>query len=329
MTKVDLPDLESHADVEIIKDNIAAAAAIYFAYQLEEVRLFQVVERIVELFQQGQLPLGRGGTGQLLQQMARSNRPQPEAVRRNAYWRMFGVAAGSDAGAGEPNSDFLSLWMRFVLAVSAYAREHSASSLTTPPTAANASVRKAARDLARNLSQHGWGAANFVAEQLSADIQQALDIIADREVQQAFGARDMWQVIDSVNTTTLGGARNAARIRTKAQAGQRIFDWLATLDHPSTQNDAELVDAIEQWLVAAATSDGAVEQYATPRESPAMAATSAIPAIAKDLLDALGLSAGERCAPAGLIACFHGAPRTGKTLAAYVLAQALSLALLR
>ena len=63
MAKVELPDLESQTDVEIVKENLHAAQAIYFAYQLEEMRLFQVVERIVELFQQGQLPLGRGNAG--------------------------------------------------------------------------------------------------------------------------------------------------------------------------------------------------------------------------------------------------------------------------
>ena len=69
MAKIELPDLESQTDVEIVKENLHAAQAIYFAYQLEEMRLFQVVERIVELFQQGLLPIGRGSAGQQLEQM--------------------------------------------------------------------------------------------------------------------------------------------------------------------------------------------------------------------------------------------------------------------
>jgi len=66
----------------------------------------------------------------------------PASVRRNAYWQMFGVAPGADARAGEPKSDFLSLWVRFIGAVSAYTRDHDAAALTTPPTRA---VRSAAR----------------------------------------------------------------------------------------------------------------------------------------------------------------------------------------
>ena len=260
MEKLDLPDLESQTDVEIVKESLHAAQAIYFAYQLEEMRLFQVVERIVELFRQGQLPLGHGHAGQMLMQYWRSHRPQPESVRRNAYWRMFGVAPGGDAEAGEPNSDFLSLWMRFVSAVSAYSREHSAAALITPSTPANAGVRNAARDLASNLPAHGWGAALFVAEQLSTDIQRALDVLGDSEVQQAFGARDAWQVIDHVNATHLGAARNVARIRARAQAGRGILCWLAQMDQPSAADDAELVDAVECWMAASAGSDDDVQE---------------------------------------------------------------------
>ena len=85
MLKIDLPHLESQTDAEIVKANLHAAPAIYFAFQLEQLRLFQVVERIVELLQQGPLPIGRGRAGEMLYQTWRSRPPQPESVRRNAY----------------------------------------------------------------------------------------------------------------------------------------------------------------------------------------------------------------------------------------------------
>ena len=37
--------------------------AIYFGWELERLRMFQVVERITELFRQGLLPLGQGSAG--------------------------------------------------------------------------------------------------------------------------------------------------------------------------------------------------------------------------------------------------------------------------
>ena len=60
MEPITLPDLENEADVEIVRENLLATGAIYSAYLLEEARVFQVVDRIAELFVQGLLPLGRG-----------------------------------------------------------------------------------------------------------------------------------------------------------------------------------------------------------------------------------------------------------------------------
>jgi hypothetical protein len=62
-----LPDLEPRTDSQIVADNIRAVQAIYFARQLEDLRAFQVVDRLVQLFQQGLLPLGRGTGAKLLQ----------------------------------------------------------------------------------------------------------------------------------------------------------------------------------------------------------------------------------------------------------------------
>jgi len=332
MEKIELPNLEAATDVEIVKENLRIAGVLYYSYQLEGMRMFEVVDRISELFAQGLLPLGRPAADTLTQR-ARSGRPDTQSVRRNAYWRMFGVArsdtgsnVSGDASLGEPNTGFLSLWMRFIAAVSGYVPGHSVAELTEPPTIANASLRKAARDLAVNLSRHGWGAALAMARRLAADIEQAIDILGDPDLQRAFGVRDVWQVIDRVNMEQLGGARNVARHRTQAEAGRRIIDWLADRDRASEPRDVQLVMAVEQWTAASTMPDATVEQAGQPLEAPAMADRPiSLPLIAHDVLDALGLAAAEAGAAArGLIAHFYGAPRTGKTLAAHMVGNALS-----
>jgi hypothetical protein len=49
---------EPDVDLEIEIENLHAAQVMYFACMLEESRLFQVVDRIVELFRVGLLPMG-------------------------------------------------------------------------------------------------------------------------------------------------------------------------------------------------------------------------------------------------------------------------------
>jgi ATPase family associated with various cellular activities (AAA) len=246
METITLPDLENAADVEIVRENVIATGAIYSAYLLEEARAFQVVDRIAELFAQGLLPLGRGRAAEALRRYWRSGNRISERERRELYARVLGLPGG--AAAVRPNGEFPALWLRFVDSVSAYARKNNASGLVQPPSANNAGVRKAARDLAANASLHGSGIAGAAARRLVAQARQLFEILNDCELQAAFGARDAWQVIERVSRD-LGGARNVARYRKQAEAARQIFDWLA--DHTAgvgRNDDAQVVSAAEQWL---------------------------------------------------------------------------------
>lgn len=327
MVRIELLDLEGGTDVEIVTENLHAAQAIYFAYMLEELRLFQVVDRIAELFQQGQLPLGRGAAGEALQRYWRSDTRLTERERTDLYARMFGAPGGS--ADVQPNREFLSLWMRFLVAVSAFVRERGASEAVRPRSALDVNARRAARDLAVNLSLHGFGGAYAAAERLGAEVLHVLDILGNPEIGQAFGARDAWQVIDRVNRDHLGGAVNVARYRTQAEAGRRILGWLvgyAEAQGGPTASDADLIDAVEQWIAAGGIPDDRVDELTQPRESPPMTSGPIdLPSIATDLLAAAGFTIGE----ASGVVLFEGARRTGKTLAAHVLAQALAREVLR
>jgi hypothetical protein len=64
--EVMLPDLETAVDTEIVRENVQAVQAIYFAYCLEQMRMFQVLERLAQLFQQELLPLGEGSAAETL-----------------------------------------------------------------------------------------------------------------------------------------------------------------------------------------------------------------------------------------------------------------------
>lgn len=246
METITLPDLENAADVQIVRENVLATGAIYSAYLLEEARVFQVVDRIAELFAQGLLALGRGRAAEALRRYWRNGNRISERERRELYARVLGLPGG--AAAVRPNGEFPALWLRFVDSVLAYARKNKAAGLVQPPSANNAKVRRSARDLAANASLHGTGGAGFAARRLVAQARQLFEILNDRPLQDAFGARDAWQVIERVSRD-LGGARNVARYRKQAEAARQIFDWLA--DHTAgvgTNDDAQVVSAAQQWL---------------------------------------------------------------------------------
>ncbi|GAA5785133.1 hypothetical protein GCM10007860_33580 [Chitiniphilus shinanonensis] len=318
-----LPDLEDSVDVEIVQENLHAVQAIYFSFMLEEARLFQVVERIVDLFRQGLLPLGRGKAGDYLFRYYKTAGERiTEAERRDLYMRAFG-APGGDPNGNMPNREFNELWLRFVSAVSNFSRQISVEKLlrqTVPMSVSQEQVRKAARDLAANLSLHGYGIAYFAATDLQQSILEFRDLLSDPEVRGAFGARDMWQVVDQVNANYLGGTRNTYRYRVQANAGAIVVRWLAknqqrltgrfglevisidALTNPQLRalgsdrplvdpTDWDLVNACEQWLAVGGVQDQSIEQYSQPIESPVITSKPIeMPRAARDVLDSVGIS---------------------------------------
>ncbi len=317
-----LPDLEEAVDVEIQKENLQASQAIYFAYQLEEMRMFQVVDKIVDLFRGGLLPLGKGTVGdKLFKYFKTSTERITEAERRELYYRMFG-APGGNPNAGDPNRDFNELWLRFVSAVSSFARQISVERLlrnNVPMAVSQEQVRKAARDLGANLSRNGYGIAYFAATELQNTIINFRDILQDADLRSAFGARDMWQVIDMVNVNYLGGAKNTHRFRTQSRAGAIIIRWISeniqrlanisgpvlSIDEISNPQmrissganptlkptDWDLVNACEQWLAVMGVQEQSVEQYSQPIEAPAMTSRPIdMPQAARDVLASVGVN---------------------------------------
>lgn len=315
---ISLPDLETQVDVEIVADNIRATQAIHYAAMLEEWRFFQVADKLVELFQHGLLPLGRGRAGdRLYGYWKKSVNRITEYERRTIFARTFGLPGG-DPGVQNPNGEFHNLFLRFVAAVSSYVRQQTVDSLLragVPLRVSAEQVRKAGRDLAANLSLHGYGMAHFAATELQGQIRDVLDILNEPEIRAAYGARDFAQVIDQVSALELGGARNGVRYRTMATSGAVIIRWLAEnsarlssfgsasflgdtgggsgtnpLENPS---DAQLVEAVESYLAVTGTPEDRVEEYSQPSEGPVQTSRPiAIPQAARDLLESVGVSAG-------------------------------------
>jgi hypothetical protein len=94
-------------------------------------------------------------------------------------------------------------------------------------------VGKAGRDLGANLSRNGRGLACFASKQMQT-ILEFSEIMQNAELRNAFGARDLWQVIERVNIQYLGGAGDMHRHRTQSIAGAVIIRWIAKYVHRLT-----------------------------------------------------------------------------------------------
>jgi hypothetical protein len=319
---INLPDLEATTAFEVVADHCKLMGSFIFASAFEELKAFQVVDKLIEMSQRGELPLIRGTAGTQLYSYWRDapNRMR-EDERQTFYAMTLGLPTGQPGVA--VNSDFQDLWLRFVSSVSSLVRESRVDQLlrSALPAAINQQqVKKAARDLAVNMSSRGYGMVFYAAADLQKQINEMITLLQDPELRAAFGARDMWGVIDQVAQTELGGARNSSKYRMLATSGAIITSWMAKnvdrlrdptlpmVDLREVENlpsrasgqtavsdptDYDLVNACEMWLADSAMGEDRVEQMSQPRDSPQQTSRPIqIPSIARDLLEGAGLGLG-------------------------------------
>jgi hypothetical protein len=274
--------LEGKVGASIVPENIRTAQTIYVAAMFEEIKLFQVADRLVELLQMGMLPIGAGPTGDLLHRYSvESPNRITESERQRFYARVLGIPGG-DEDLEVPNAEFPELWLRFISTVGSYARQCRADDvLGSDASVSEQQIGEAGRDLAMNLSSHGSGVAHFVATVLLKQIKAAIALLEQPEIRNIYGARDWYQVVDQVATLELGGAKSSRRYLAKATAGATVMAWLAknaarlgsasfagilTIDEvcqptsPASGQNADpngrdLADACEQWLAASDPED--------------------------------------------------------------------------
>jgi hypothetical protein len=343
-----LPDLEPERDGEIVADNIRTAQAVYFAYQLERMRAFQVVDRLAQLFQQGLLPLRPGNGRRLLQRHATTGARLSAQERHELYALVLGTTDGA-ASDIQPNRGFHTLWLRLVANVALFARQQNTLVPGKPSVALGATVWRAARALAANASEHSAGAVNAV-HRLSADANALRAVLDAPDVQQVFDAHDMWQLIDRVDSVELGGAVDVGRYRMQAQAGSGILQWLAeqadALNKPGAlvnelPSRASLIDAVESWLASSSAPLGAADNDSNPTGVLAVAASSIdLQTVADELMRITGLQGAlnrldrhgisqDQARRHGLVMLFCGAAGAGKSLGAHAMAATVSRNLLR
>jgi len=303
LESLELPPLTGAdgGDVEIEPENIRAVALLYAAFNLEEMRMFHVVDRITEIFNNGQLPVGFDSGGRALDTyyFDREDRLN-EAERRMVYSRVLGAPGGMISKEVQPNSQFDSLWIRFLSSLAEFDRQQRvdeiiATRTVRPQNLTGEYVRKAGRDLAANVSLYGWGGTHFAARRLNGHIATALDILNQPSIQKAYGVTNPYQLIERVAAAEFGVTPNIVRLRTMADAGNKILNIVAkypnvwtkpngqplfeerTLDlagRPTTSpgdiilaDRDELMNQTQFWLAVNGIKDDQVDKLSQPEQA--------------------------------------------------------------
>ena len=187
------------------------AGVLYAASILEELSLIELVERLNELNQNKMLSIGAGQASNLLHEFWDQGYKRMPAARRQAvYDSLF--------GAGNPG--FADLLETLTTALADDGDD---------PAAVAPEVAPAAAALRENLAEHSSGEDSAkAADELRRALGEIGAVLSDVELRSAYGARDMWQVIENVQQE-FGGDADVQDVRTRAVAGALVVHRLPEL----------------------------------------------------------------------------------------------------
>ncbi len=210
-------------------EDVEAAAALYAAAQLEELGVLRVCDRLLELYMRGGLPVGgTGGAAALLDGywLGRAER-LAEAERRELSARAVGPSFAHLLGR-----------LARVLAVG------------DDDGAIGWAADELEASIDRNIDDDALAAAALLRPQLG----DALAILSDDELLNAYGARDPWQLTEQLARLELGDPPDFVRHQTLAATGTIVIAWLSSHDRAVTE---EVGDAARTWLAAQSGAGGA------------------------------------------------------------------------
>lgn len=309
---LDLPPLtgDNASDIEIEPPNVEAVGVVYTSQQLENLRLFDTVDRITELFMHGMVPIGFDVGGKALDNYYWTSEFRlSKAARLSMYGRVLGAAGTDVSKEVQPNRTFDNLLLRFISSLAEYDRQARVADLFQKQgnlQTTGEQVRKAGRDLGTNVSLYGWAGTQTNARRLKTHILQALDILRLAPIQIAFGVSNPYQVIERVTASQFGSSPNIVKYRTMAEAGKAILNlvakyagaWSTNTGRPlfaptdpngnpilqpppdiTPADQAVLILQATNWLAVAAVPNDQVDKMSQPADtgySPALPTVGAV-----------------------------------------------------
>jgi hypothetical protein len=319
-TVIALPNFDQITESKIPPENIRQVGVWICVAMFRELKVYQVVEKILTDAQDGTIVLGVNRANEMLYDWWRN---APNRLSDFDRENMLAKILGLPGGTGRPGYErFNSDLTRACATVSSLVRQAQTDRLlrSNYPAAINQQqVRKAWRDFALGLSSNSFGMSHLLAREEQGNINFIIELLSDKDLLACYGAPDMRGLIDQIAMVDLGGLRNSGRYLSMATCGAIITSWLADNidrinsptgrllidlgevlqdDPPTAGAEAtthptvyDFVNACELWLLDNAQSEATIENLANePVISPDIPSRP-IPAIARDLLAQVGVPA--------------------------------------
>jgi hypothetical protein len=256
--------LKSDFDEAVVPTQLHAAADLYYLYQHERMKVFQVAGVLLKLFHDGRMRIQRGPGARALYLIEKH---YPLRYKRRdrmlAYRRVFNYGPRTPAGNAVVFRTFHRQYVAFVAAIAQYFRDmligqviRGSQNIEQRPFGSQASIERLGTDLRWQVDRATYGNIVSLAMETTNYLNTVLEALETPDIKKAFDANTKWDVVEIVSTRHLGGPGQISQRAKMAETGRQLLMYVA--DNPFKTNDFHLFQSeiqpygkvAESWLAA-------------------------------------------------------------------------------
>jgi hypothetical protein len=263
--QISYPYVKPDFDDSIVPSQLHAAAELYYLYQMERSKVFEVVNVLLRLFRLGKMRIqrGPGARGLYLLEKWRPLR-YTKHDRMVAYRRAFNYGTAQAPAGAVVNRNFHRQLVGFMVAVGQYFRDlligeviRGGALIDQRPFGSVGTIQRIGLDLRYALDRSTYGNIFSLAIETGHYLIQVLKLLDSPDIKKAFDANTKWDVVEIVSNRYLGGTAEPSQRAKMAESGRRILQFVADNDF-KTAVDPILFQSIvrpmgahaEAWIAA-------------------------------------------------------------------------------
>jgi hypothetical protein len=267
--QISYPHIQPDFDDSVVPSQLHAAAELYFIYQHERMKVFQVVDVLLRLFHLGTMKIQRGPGARGLYLLEKWQ-PLRYKLRDRmlAYRRAFNYGNATLPATSVVNRSFHRMLVGFMVAVGQYFRDlligeviRGGQLIDQRPFGSVATVQRIGLDLRYALDRATYGNIFSLAMETGHYLRTVLKLLDAPDIKKSFDATTKWDVVEAVSNRHLGGAVELSQRAKMAESGRRILQFVADNDF-RTAIDPILFQSVirpmgahaEAWIAAYRTT---------------------------------------------------------------------------
>jgi hypothetical protein len=232
------PYIQPDFDDSVVPSQLHAAAELYYIYQHERMKLFQVVRVLLQLFRQGRMRIqrGPGARGLYLLEKWQPLRYTPRD-RMIAYRRAFNYGTAAAPAGAIVNRNYHRQLVGFMVALAQYFRDlligeviRGGQLIEQRPFGSIGTIQRIGLDLRYALDRATYGNIFALTMETGHYLKSVLELLDTPDIKKAFDANTKWDVVEIVSNRYLGGIAEPSQRAKMAESGRRVLQFVADND---------------------------------------------------------------------------------------------------